>query len=67
MGGFSERERAAAAQTEKACRQRLAEIEEAFSKPHSDQVNRALSVEAHRVHRDLQYALFVLSDTGGAS
>lgn len=67
MAGFSERERREAARTEVACRQRLAEIEEAFARPHSAEENRRLSVEAHNLHRDLQYALLVLTDTGAPS
>ncbi|MFL6096013.1 MAG: hypothetical protein ACJ71Y_11245 [Blastococcus sp.] len=66
MAGFSRQERQDAARTEAACRQRLTEIEQAFAQPHSSQENRALSVEAHNVHRDLQYALFVQTDEGGA-
>lgn len=62
MAGFSERERQEAARTEAACRQRLAEIEKAFARPHSNDENRRLSVEAHNLHRDLQYATFVLTD-----
>ena len=62
MPRFSERERADAARTEQACIARLAEIERAFAQPHSNQENRVLSVEAHNVHRDLQYATFVLTD-----
>ncbi|WP_405558970.1 hypothetical protein OHV08_33990 [Streptomyces canus] len=66
MAGFSRQERQDAARTEQACRQRLAEIEQAFARPHSSEENRALNVEAQRVLSGLQYALFVLTDEAGA-
>lgn len=67
MAAFTDQERSDAARAETACRARLAEIEQAFAAPHSNTENRALSVEAHNVHQDLQRALFVLTDQGEPS
>lgn len=65
MGSVSKREVEAAAETEAACRARLAEIEKAHQTATSTSEHHALSREAHRVYRDLQDATFILTEDGG--
>lgn len=62
MGCFSRKEIADAARTEAACRERLAQIEQAHQAATSSEQHRALSLEAHNVYRDLSAATFVLTE-----